>query len=144
MQDSSWIQSMIFFLNDILSVPLEIEYNWDSLFLGFPGGSDGKEPACNAKGPDLIPWSGRSTGERNGSSIPFLESSMDRGAWEVHGATKTLVNERISMKSSKVKVAQLCPTLWHPEDDFLKSGTLYVPLEIKQSWDCLFWYSYCL
>ena len=29
----------------------------------FLGGSDGKEPACNAGDPDLIPGSGRSTGE---------------------------------------------------------------------------------
>ena len=31
--------------------------------MGFPGGSDGKESACNAKDMDLIPGSGRSPGE---------------------------------------------------------------------------------
>ena len=31
---------------------------------GFPGGSAGKEPACNAGDPHLIPGSGRYTGER--------------------------------------------------------------------------------
>ena len=31
-----------------------------------PGGSDGKESACNAGEPDLIPGSGRSSGEGNG------------------------------------------------------------------------------
>ena len=30
----------------------------------FPGGSDGKESACNAGDPGLIPGSGRSPGER--------------------------------------------------------------------------------
>ena len=29
---------------------------------GFPGGSDGKESACNAEDPGLIPESGRSPG----------------------------------------------------------------------------------
>ena len=36
---------------------------------GFPGGSDGKESACNAgevKDMCLIPWTGRSPGEVNG------------------------------------------------------------------------------
>ena len=32
---------------------------------GFPGGSDGKESACNARNPGSIPRSGRSPGERN-------------------------------------------------------------------------------
>ena len=34
--------------------------------LGFPGGSDGKESACNAEDVGLIPWLGRSPGEGNG------------------------------------------------------------------------------
>ena len=32
----------------------------------FPGGSDGKESACNVGNPGLIPGSGRSPGEGNG------------------------------------------------------------------------------
>ena len=32
---------------------------------GFPGDSDGKESACNARDPGLIPRLGRSTGEGN-------------------------------------------------------------------------------
>ena len=50
--------------------------------MGFPGGLDGKESACNTGDPGLIPGSGRSPGEGNG--YPFqcshLENSMDRGA----------------------------------------------------------------
>ena len=34
--------------------------------MGYPGGSDGKEPACNVADPGLIPGSGRSPGEGNG------------------------------------------------------------------------------
>ena len=57
---------------------------WD-----FPGGSDGKESACNAGDPGLIPGLCRSPGEGSGYPLQysFLENSMDRGAWQVavHG-----------------------------------------------------------
>ena len=36
---------------------------------GFPGPSDGKESACSAGDPDLIPGSGRSPGEGNGNPL---------------------------------------------------------------------------
>ena len=46
---------------------------------GFPGGSDGKESACNAGDPGLIPESGKSPGEGNGYPLQYcLENSMDR------------------------------------------------------------------
>ena len=60
---------------------------------GFPGGSDGKESACNAGDPDSIPRSGRSPGEGNGNPLQYscLENPMDRGVWwaTVHGVAKT-------------------------------------------------------
>ena len=45
---------------------------------GFPGGSDGKESACNAGDTGLIPGSGRSPGEGNGYSLQYscLENPM--------------------------------------------------------------------
>ena len=48
----------------------------------FPGGSDGKESACNRGDPDSIPGSGRSPGEGHGNPLQYscLENSMDRGA----------------------------------------------------------------
>ena len=51
----------------------------------FPGGSDGKESACNAGDLGLIPGSGRSPGEGNGNPLQCssLENSTDRGAWRV-------------------------------------------------------------
>ena len=51
--------------------------------LGFPGGSDGKESACNAGDLDSIPGLGKSLKEGNGNPLQysFLENSMDRGAW---------------------------------------------------------------
>ena len=49
---------------------------------GFPGGSDGEEPACNAGQLGSIPGSGRSPGEGNGYPLQYscLDNSMDRGA----------------------------------------------------------------
>ena len=59
--------------------------------LGFPGGSDSKESACNAGDPGWIPGSGRSPGEGKGCPLQYscLENPMDRGAWlvTVHGVT---------------------------------------------------------
>ena len=51
--------------------------------MGFPGGSDGKESACNAEDTGLIPGSGISPGEGNGNPLQYscLENSMDRGSW---------------------------------------------------------------
>ena len=47
----------------------------------FPGGSDGKESACNAGDQGLIPGLGRFPGEGNGNPLQYscLENSMDRG-----------------------------------------------------------------
>ena len=52
--------------------------SWD--IWGFPGGSDGKESACNAGAPGSILGSGRSPGEGNGCSLQYscLQNSMDR------------------------------------------------------------------
>ena len=59
---------------------------------GFPDGSDGKESACKARDPGLIPGSGRSSGGGHGNPIEYscLENPMDRGAqWAtVHGVSK--------------------------------------------------------
>ena len=60
---------------------------------GFPGSSAGKEFACNARDPGLIPESGRSPGGGQGNPLQYscLENPMDRGAWRatVHGAAKS-------------------------------------------------------
>ena len=49
----------------------------------FPGGSDGKEIACNAGDPGSDPGLGRSPGEGNGYPLQYscLKNSMDHGAW---------------------------------------------------------------
>ena len=59
----------------------------------FPGGSVGKESACNAGDPDSSPGSGRFPGEGNGNAFQYsyLENSMDRDTWwsTVHEVTKS-------------------------------------------------------
>ena len=51
--------------------------------LQFPGGSDGKESACNAGDLGLIPGSGRSSKQVNGNPLQCssLENPRDRRAW---------------------------------------------------------------
>jgi len=66
--------------------------------LGFPGGSDGKEPVCSAGDQGLIPESGRSPGEGNDNPLQYsyLENSMDRGAWQVTVYGVTTSQTRLS------------------------------------------------
>ena len=71
---------------------VELIYNVLILAMGFPGGSDGKESACNAEELGLIPGLGRSPGEGNGNPLHYScpENAMDRRTWQaiVHGVTK--------------------------------------------------------
>ena len=46
-------------------------YGLGYLSKGFPGGSDGKESACNAEDLDLISGLGRSPGGRHGYSLQY-------------------------------------------------------------------------
>ena len=62
---------------------------------GFPGGSDGKESACNARDLGSIPGSGRSPGEGNSYPLHYsrLDNSKDRGSGEIRGTDKSLRGE---------------------------------------------------
>ena len=68
-------------------------YKYRHYFPDFPGGSGGKESACNVGDPGSIPGSGRSPGEGNGNPFQYsgLKSPTDRGAWwaTVYGAIKS-------------------------------------------------------
>ena len=79
-----------------LDLPVPVAPAWDSGLEAIersPGGSDGKESACNVEDLGLIPGSGKSPGEGNGSPLQSscLEISMDRGTWwaTVHGVIKS-------------------------------------------------------
>ena len=60
---------------------------------GVPGGSDGKESACNMGNLGLIPGSGRSPREWHDNPLQgcCLENSVHRGSWQaiVHGVVKS-------------------------------------------------------
>jgi len=58
-------------------------YHLQNHQLSFPGGSVGKESACNVGDLVSIPGLGRSPGEGNGNPIQYscLKNFMDRGAW---------------------------------------------------------------
>ena len=74
------------------SVCLLSRWEYFKWLWGFPACLDGKESACNAEDPGLIPGSGRSPGEGNGDPLQYscLENSMDRGVWwaAVYGVTE--------------------------------------------------------
>ena len=61
---------------------------------GFPGGSDSRESACNARSPGLIPGLGRSPGGGNGNPLQYscwnnpLTEQSD-GLHTVHGVAKS-------------------------------------------------------
>ena len=61
----------------------------DESYLGFSGGSDGKESACNVRDLGSVPRLGRSPGEGKDNPLQYscLKNPMDRGAWQaaVHG-----------------------------------------------------------
>ena len=58
----------------------------------FAGGSDDKQPACNAEDLCSIPGQERSPGEGNDNPPQYscLENPVDRGAWRatVHGVAE--------------------------------------------------------
>ena len=66
--------------------------------MGFPGGSVGKESACNVRDLGSIPGLGRSPGEGKGYPLPYsgLENSMD---CIVHGVAELDTTEQIAFIS---------------------------------------------
>ena len=89
--------------NNFFPVTIKSKIRMATLFListkemGFPGGSDDRESACNAGDLGSIPGSGRSPGEGNDNPLQYsyLENSVNRGVWQatVHG----IVNSRIQL-----------------------------------------------
>ena len=62
-----------------------------ALEMGIPGGSAGKESACNTGDLGSIPGLGRISGEGNGNPLQYsgLENSMDCN--KVHGVSKSRI-----------------------------------------------------
>ena len=66
-----YIAFKLYITYELYSLSLYI-YMYTHWCVGFPGGSDGKEFACNAEDMGLIPGLGRSPGEGNGYIPVFL------------------------------------------------------------------------
>ena len=85
-------------------------------YMGFPGGSEGKESVCNVGNPGSIPESRRCPGEGNSYPLLYscLENPMDRGAWRapVDGATKS--RTRLS-DQARTQTVQHPPTRCHTQ-----------------------------
>ena len=77
----------------VSNTDLSVIQDCRQLYTISPGGSDGKESACNAEDLGSISGLGRSPGEGNGNPLQYycLENSLDRGAWwvTVHGVAKS-------------------------------------------------------
>ena len=76
--------------------------------MGFPGGSVGKESACNAGDGGSIPGSGRFPREGNGNPLQYscLGNPVDRGAWQatVHGSQELDVTYRLNQHPNDLAV----------------------------------------
>ena len=74
------IQNLKKYINSIYFCQ-KYQYTYSGI-LGFPGGADSKESACNAGDPGSTSGSGRSPGEGSGNPLQHscLENPMDRGA----------------------------------------------------------------
>ena len=72
---------------------------WDSIVLdlplGFPGGSDGKESACNAEDLGLSPGSGRSPGEGNGNPLQYPCLENPHGQRKEPGGLQSMGSQRV-------------------------------------------------
>ena len=73
------------------------------VFVGFPGGSAGKESTCNAGDLGSIPGLRRSPGEGKGYPLQYsgLENSMD---CIIHGVAESNMTERLSFSLSNIAV----------------------------------------
>ena len=65
--------------------------------MDFPGGSVGKESACNAGDTGLIPGSGRSPEGGHGNLLQYscLENSVDRGCTSYVGRRRPLEQRKV-------------------------------------------------
>ena len=78
---------------------MHLFHTYAYIYMGFPGGSDGKESACNAGDLGSLSGSGRSPGEGNGNPLQYscLENTTDGGAWQatVDGDTESNTTEQL-------------------------------------------------
>ena len=73
------------------------------LFLGFPGGSDGKKSACNERGSGLIPGSGRSPGRREWLLTPAFFPEEFHGQRSLAGFSPYATDHRVTKSWTRPK-----------------------------------------
>ena len=101
------------------------------VFLDFPGGSGGKESACNEEDLSSVPGLGRSPGEGNGYPLQYsgLENSTD---CIVHGVLKSQTGlsdfQYVAMEKIKPSVLLFFSTLWLGA--FLPLGCIFTEAQI--------------
>ena len=68
----------------------DVRFLFDSILMGFSGGSAGKESACGVRDLVSVPGWGRSPGGGNGNPLHYscLGNPMDRGAWQSIGSQR--------------------------------------------------------
>ena len=120
-------------------------YSSFSYSFNFPGGSNGKESACNAGDLNLIPGLGRAPGEGNGYPLQYscLENSMDRGAWlgySLWGCKKSDMTEKLSLFSFSITFIRHLlyakHSTWHFSDiriETLSLGHLHCIIETEHA-----------
>ena len=76
-------------------------YTFKPVLISTPGGSDGKESACNAGDPGSVPGLGGCPGEGRGHPLQcsYLETPRDRGAQRatVHGVAESDTTKQLSL-----------------------------------------------
>ena len=83
----------IFLIDCLLHGDCKVIFIYMDLFQGFPGGSDGKEPACNVGDLDSIPELGRSPGGRHGN--PRQYSCLESPRTEKTGGPQSMGSQRV-------------------------------------------------
>ena len=84
-----------------------------TLFMGFPGGSDSKESACNVGDMGLIPRLGRSPGGGHGNPLQYsylenLHGQRSLAGYSPWGCKELDTTEQLSLSlSSKTEVSKL-------------------------------------
>ena len=95
--------------------------------MGFPGGSGGKEPACNAGDPGLIPGSGRPSGKRMATYSSTL-------AWKIPwikepgGYIQSMRLQGVRQDWEANIFTSVHNAIWYPAGPDLSRGT---------AWECL-------
>ena len=83
------------------------------VLMSFPGGSDGKESACNVGDPSSIPGSGRSPGEGNDNLLQYscLKNPMDREPGRLVYGSEKVGHNRVTNTSFSLffPTSEQCP-----------------------------------